>query len=125
VVRGDRRDGVPEARVSLLLGDQLDLCADEVLVGWGQIEALHLCGDDDVSQGLAPDEGVVDVVLEIRLVDAVRGRSVGLRIEIDEQDASLCDRERRGEIHGGRGLTHAALLIGDRQDRSHDTLPPV
>ena len=38
---------------------------------------------------------------------------VGLRIEVDEQDALLGHREGGGEVDGGGGFADAAFLIGD------------
>ena len=42
-----------------------------------------------------------------------------LRIEVDEQDALLGERQRGGEVDGGGGFADAAFLIGDGEDASH------
>ena len=42
-----------------------------------------------------------------------RHRAVGLGIEIDEQRRLAAQRQRRRQVDGGRGLAHAALLVGD------------
>src|SRR5262249_20180246 len=54
--------------------------------------------------------------LAVTAIDAEAGRSVALRIEIDDEDA-LTDRGKRGaELDCGRGLADAALLVGDGDD---------
>ena len=45
-----------------------------------------------------------------------RHGAVGLGIQVDEQRRPAAEREGGGEVDGGRGLTHAALLIGNGQD---------
>ena len=48
------------------------------------------------------------------LADAAR--EVALRIDVDEQDALVGERERGGEVDGGGGFADAALLVGDGYD---------
>ena len=47
-----------------------------------------------------------------------RHRAVRLWIEIDEQRPAAPQRKRGGQVDGGRGLTHAPLLVGDGDDHS-------
>ena len=42
-----------------------------------------------------------------------RGRGVALRVEVDHQHFHALAAQARREVHTGRGLTHAALLVGD------------
>ena len=49
-------------------------------------------------------------------IDAETRRGIALRIEIDDQNIFADRGERGAEIDGGRGLTDAALLIGDGKD---------
>src|SRR6185437_8534396 len=51
-----------------------------------------------------------------------RGR-VSLRIQVDDQHAPLHGDEARGEIHGRRRFSDAALLVDDRDDARHEGLP--
>ena len=53
------------------------------------------------------------------LLEAHPHRGVALRVEVDEQRPMPGLGDAGGEIHGGRGLAHAALLVGDRVDGSH------
>ena len=46
-------------------------------------------------------------------------REVALRIDVDEQDALVRERQRRGEVDGGGGFADAALLVGDGDDSCH------
>ena len=48
--------------------------------------------------------------------DAQGGAGVALRIEIDHECLQPLHREPRGEVHGGGGLSHAALLVGHGED---------
>ena len=43
-------------------------------------------------------------------------RQVGLRVHVDEEHALVRERQRGGEVDGGRGLADAALLVGDGPD---------
>jgi hypothetical protein len=47
-------------------------------------------------------------------LDTDAARRVALRIGVDEQGLALSCGEGRSEVDGGRCLTDAALLVGDR-----------
>src|SRR5260370_1015645 len=56
--------------------------------------------------------------------DAEERARLTLRVVIDEEHALPARCQRDGEVHGGRGLRHAALLVDDRDSaRRHDELP--
>ena len=44
------------------------------------------------------------------------GGGVALRVEVDHQDPVAVQRERDRDVHRGRGLAHAALLVRDTND---------
>ena len=48
----------------------------------------------------------------------IRHRTVGLRVEIDQQRALLAQREPGGQVDGGGRLADAALLVGDCDDHA-------
>ncbi|GDY75494.1 hypothetical protein SAV31267_049790 [Streptomyces avermitilis] len=50
------------------------------------------------------------------VVDSQRGGGIALRVEVDHQDASAMQGKRSGKVDRGRGLAHAALLVGDHHD---------
>jgi hypothetical protein len=45
-------------------------------------------------------------------------RSIALRIEVDEEHSQPAQGECRRQIHTGRRLADAALLVGDDEDPS-------
>src|SRR4030088_3240633 len=53
------------------------------------------------------------------LHEAEPTRGIRLRIAIDEQRVYFSSRKGRSKVYGSRGLTHAALLIGNGDDASH------
>src|SRR6202049_5357291 len=53
------------------------------------------------------------------LGQAKSARGIRLRSAIDQQRIHLCRSDGRGQIDGSRSLTHAALLVGNRDDASH------
>ena len=53
----------------------------------------------------------------LRDADATGG--VALRIGVEEQSAPFGDGERGGEVDGRRGLSDAALLVGDSYNMGH------
>ena len=48
--------------------------------------------------------------------EADAARQVALWVDVDEQDALVGERERRGQVDGGGGLADAAFLVGDGDD---------
>ena len=70
-------------------------------------------------------QGVVDVALQARFVDAKAGRRVALRIGIDHEHALAEHRERRAQIHRGRALADAAFLIDECDDARQNVLPAL
>ena len=81
--------------------------------------ALERGGPGASSEGQVAGQAVVDVGLGV-LRQAERDRGVALRVEVDEQRAVARVRDARGQVHGGGGLAHAALLIGDGVDGAHE-----
>ena len=53
------------------------------------------------------------------LVDSTSHRAVALRVEIDQQYALAMRRNSGRQIHRGRRLADAALLIGDAKNARH------
>src|SRR5579863_3785914 len=81
---------------------------------------LDLRCNDHVFEGDLLHQHVIDVVLQLRLVDAKAGRRIPLGIGIYDQDVLSQDGERGTEIHGGRALSNAALLIDERDDAAQE-----
>ena len=67
----------------------------------------------EVAVEVGRGERLVDrVAVGHALLHADAAREVGLGIDVHEQDVPLRQGERRGQVDGGRGLAHAALLVG-------------
>ena len=96
---------------------ELDLGAGEVDGGGNAVELLVLGGwPDDVGEREVGDQHVVDALLVGTVVDAEGRRRVALRVEVDHEHVRAGAGQCGGEVHRGRGLADAALLVGDRED---------
>jgi hypothetical protein len=123
------RDEVAEALLAVGEGDELDLRACEVAVCGDGLEAF----DAGVEEEREAVEGL-EVAGEA-VVHRARGgglaaepdaaREVGLRVDVDEEHALVCECEGRGEVDGGGGLADASLLVGDGDDASHYVVCPI
>ena len=93
-------------------------------VGMGGEHVAIARGDDGFDGIQTVDDNVVDGVLDVALVHAQSGRSVGLGIEIHQQDLQSQIMECSRQIDCGGGFAHAALLI-DHCDYFAHRLPPI
>ena len=66
----------------------------------------------------AVDEHVVHAVRD-GLVDAHAGGRVGLRVEVAQEHPASLLLQRGGQVHAGRGLADAALLVYDCNNFGH------
>ena len=103
------------------LGDQLQLGPAQLDVGGEEVELhrvgaqAHL-GDVDAVVG----EHVVHRQLEVVGTAAAHvDGEMSLRVEVDSKDARTFLSERGGQVHRGRRLADAALLVRDRDDPCH------
>ena len=117
----DRLELLLEDRLASELGDQLELGAAQIDVGGDEIEPHAL--------GVQQDVGDVDAMVGEQVVDRsfqligppaphVDGQMT-LGIEIDREDLRACLSDGCREVHRGRRLADAALLIRDRNDPRH------
>ena len=120
VLVADRLHRVSHPLLPLRRVDELYLGTRQIRRGGHDIQVLKLdspqAGAPDVSRS---DEDVVGRALEGATLDAGSTRRISLRIAVDQQGASLGDGEAGGEVYGGGGLPHPALLVGDRDDSGH------
>jgi hypothetical protein len=84
-----------------------------------EVEELELRLAEDVGERAAVEEDLVDAPLHLVARDAEGRPGVALRVDVDEERAALAGGERGGEVHGGRGLPDAALLVRDGDDARH------
>ena len=98
-------------------GEQVHLGAGEIDVGGQQTHAARV---DDRVLGLHPlEQHVVQRGGALLGLESQREREARLRIEVDEEHPLAEVGEREAEGLGRRGLGHAALLVGDREDPRH------
>ena len=114
---------VAQAALASRQRDELDFRAGEIAIGGNQPEMLD--------RGLEDEDGrVLDRVGGgQRLVDGAGGSGlpfeadaageVGLRVDVDEQDALVGHRQGCRQVDGGSGFGDAAFLVGDGDDAAH------
>ena len=93
-------------------------------VGTSQVEsrrhAEQCVGDIDLRDHVGNRPSTEEYVVRRWRTDRMRHRErsarIALGIEIDDQYAQPMQGQRGGNVHGGRRLTDATLLIGDGDD---------
>src|SRR6185503_10636012 len=98
---------------------QLDFRAYEVHLRRDDAEEWELSREGRLTQRQAVQQDVVYRLPGLGLVDAETGRRITLRIEINQDGTPLRQRQSSSEVHGGGGLSHAALLIDDCDHSGH------
>ena len=98
-----------------LLGD-LELDAEQIERRRDDGEVRHARFGDGALQVRVAGQDVIGRQPTLPAVEAEPGRSVALRIEIDDQDVLADRRQRRAEVDGSRGLADASLLVGESED---------
>jgi len=97
--------------------DQLHLGGGEVDVRREQVHVFHaglLDGVADVH--FAVHQHVVHGEVELVRVGAKAGGQGALRIEVDQEHAAAVFGQGGGEVDGGRGFAHPALLVHHGDD---------
>ena len=118
-------DGIDHATKSpLAFGqrDQLDLGAGQVTVRRNGLEVVYCRGQDEIGRGPRGIAGQRVVNRPGRCVLATEtnaARQIALRIEVDEEDALIGDRQRGRQIDRRRRFPDPAFLIGDCDDVRH------
>src|SRR5690606_19415886 len=92
---------------------QLDLGATEVDRGGHDIEAGNRAGHRTPANRNPVDQQVVARAFALPGRDAQPGRSVALRIEVDQQGLPSGGSHGRGDVDGGGSLPNPTFLIGD------------
>ncbi len=90
----------------------------------GQPQILHIFAVERYLVGLLVADDALVYAVEI-YVEAQTRRGIGLRVGVEQQDASSQKRHRCGEVDRGRGLSHAALLICQCNNFCHFALFPL
>ncbi len=113
-------EGVAEAVLAAVLGDELDVGADEVLAAGDEREVGDVGGEDDLVDGVMAHEEVVDVEAGLAIIiltgEAEATGGVGLGVAVDEEGGEAFEGEGCGEVDGGGGLADSSLLVDDSDD---------
>src|SRR4051812_39919037 len=109
-----------EDRLSSFPIHQLQLGSNQILCGgkYGE-ERKRRNREDRFTWRPAFHQRFIERKLDGLLGHTEPAGCISLRISIEEEGSSLRQGQRRREIDGGRGLTHAAFLICDRYDMCH------
>jgi len=75
--------------------------------------------DDRISEGTLADQYIVGGLPDVCACETAAAGGIALGISVDEERALFSDGKRGGEVDGRRGLTDAALLIGDCENAGH------
>jgi hypothetical protein len=118
VPRLDRFERVAQAEFAPRLRHQPHLGRGQVAVPGQEIEAVRGGADRLLDAGLVQQHLAAGRPGGLLVHPRAHG-GVPLRVEIDQQHLAPRLGERRGEVDAGRGLTHAALLVGDGDDPCH------
>jgi hypothetical protein len=119
VLHADGRDGVPKAGGPLVIAHQLPLRRRQIRRAWDDVQVVELgLADRVLDRDLTQDDLVAAADDRARRAADARGR-VPLWIEVDQEHTLLGHRQRSTKVYGGRGLTHPAFLIRNRDDAAH------
>src|SRR5690348_8874026 len=103
-------------------GNQLDVGANQVFVRRHQLYALGGTLHDEFRQRGVQNQRMIEGAPRWILWKSKAAGCISLRITIYHQRPHVQGGECCSEIDRGRGLTNAALLIGNRYDTSHCSL---
>ncbi len=118
-VFAQRLDRLLQPRLAARLVDELDLRADQVPPG-GKQRKVWKGRLPHRAVGAPCEENVVGARALVFAGKAESRRRVGLRVQIDQQDAPIQRSQRSGEVDRGRGLSHAPFLVGDGDNAAHE-----
>ena len=93
----------------MLGGDQFHGSARQI--GRGRKHVPVGRGDNGVLRRNVVDEHVVDRVFALALVQSQTGCGICLRVKVAQKNAQSQIVQSGGQINGGGGFSHAALLI--------------
>lgn len=105
-----------EDGLAVLGVSELEVDADEVLVGGNDVEAVHFGAVDGVADFSGVGQDVVGGREAIGLSDSEAACGVSLGIGIDQEDLDFTRGQCCREIDGGRSFTDATFLIGYSDD---------
>src|SRR4051812_6786393 len=93
--------------------DHFDLGSREIDGRRKKVETRNAGRDSGLNDRSSTDEDIIAGAFALGVADAQPGRSIALRIEVDQEYPPSDRGKCGGKIDGGCGLAHTALLIGD------------
>ncbi len=102
---------------------QLGFGAHQVTVGRDNGQPGDVRCMNTATDRAAFDQDLICRCGEVFLVEAQAGCGVSLGVEVDDKDQLALVGKRGGEVDGRCGLTHAPLLIGNRNRPAQPQLP--
>ena len=123
VVGGQPLQGIFQQVFPVGNGDHLNTRPGQGLVGGEHVPVLG--GDHRFLRLRSVDENVVHVGGGGVLVHPHARGGVGLGIEVAQQGALPNGPQGRGDVDGGGGLAHPALLVDDGNDACCHRVPPL
>ncbi len=107
---------VLEEHVAVGVIDELDLEPHEVLRRGRDAQGGDVGADEDLAQRRAADECIIHTALDAPRSHSHAGARVALRVHVEQERLLLGGRDARREVHRGRRLPDAALLVHDGED---------
>src|SRR6185312_17032375 len=121
VVLGQLRfEGLTEPEGPLFVLNHFDICADQVLTGGNDEESFDFGGQGRFSQAAFTRQDVISGFPLVVARKAIAASRVRLRVAVDQKGLQTFQRQSSRKVDRRRGFAHAALLIHNRQNSSHE-----
>ena len=102
---------------------KLHLGARKVDVGGHNVQVFDQCGDNGIFGVRFARKNAVCRIFYFGFIHPEAAAAVALRVDIHRKNFFTHKCQITGEIDASRGFTHAAFLIGYRNDFMHNTSP--
>lgn len=120
ILIAELEESVFKTALAILCAAEFDFSRREIRLRGQDGEVIASLVDDLRDVRVRIEKDVVDRCFKGARIDAEGKGRVSLRIKIDDERGATVLGERSAEIHGRRGLSHAAFLVHhrDQTDRS-------
>lgn len=116
IIVADGLEPLAQHKLPLLHSDQVEVSANQILIRGQQIQPVQLRLTDALLEWLAVDQHVIDGGQTFGLLNSEAGSRISLWIAVDQQHLDVACCKRGSKTDGGRGLSDATFLIGNRYD---------
>src|SRR5262249_60147221 len=107
------RQGITQTKCAIARLADFKLKAGKIESRWCNMQPRHRSRHDRVAQRGLPSQHIVGRIAPIAPIEPEPGRSVALRIEIDDQHVLADGGQCCSKIDRRRRLTDAAFLVSD------------